>query len=378
MKACRTLVGHFSHSSQAAKKLKEKQADLQRQLGVLQDVSTRWWSTYTMTERLMFLKIYFDLMEREGSLSCNLTESQWVITGLVRDVLKPFMLAQKVLEGEKYVTLSFVPGIVHGIRNGLVNIENNPEIPESVKSLSLKMLDDFVKRWGSGDDNTVFTENETEGYQRRLKGFSKLTMMAAACDPRTKMLRGIPETDRGLLWNYIRDKMLEIAHGDESAPVTSSGVLHQYIACENSEPDYYDVLMEDVQFDVDRDILPDISLEDKVTAELAHYRALPVLPGKKTDAAGKIVHVNPLLWWRDQQEKLPIMSKLARRVLCIPATSAPSERVFSAAGLTIAHRRASLNAENAAALIFLHDSWSEIEKMEKESEASKKKNISNY
>jgi zinc finger BED domain-containing protein 1 (E3 SUMO-protein ligase ZBED1) len=373
MKACRTLVGHFSHSSQAAKKLKEKQADLQRQLGVLQDVSTRWWSTYTMTERLMFLKIYFDLMEREGSLSCNLTESQWVITGLVRDVLKPFMLAQKVLEGEKYVTLSFVPGIVHGIRNGLVNIENNPEIPESVKSLSLKMLDDFVKRWGSGDDNTVFTENETEGYQRRLKGFSKLTMMAAACDPRTKMLRGIPETDRGLLWNYIRDKMLEIANDDESAPVTSSGVLHQYITCENSEPDYYDVLMEDVQFDIDRDILPDISLEDKVTAELAHYRALPVLPGKKTDAAGKIVHVNPLLWWRDQQEKLPIMSKLARRVLCIPATSAPSERVFSAAGLTIAHRRASLNAENAAALIFLHDSWSEIEKMEKESEASKKK-----
>ena len=53
-----------------------------------------------------------------------------------------------------------------------------------------------------------------------------------------------------------------------------------------------------------------------------------------------------------------------RRVLCIPATSAPSERVFSAAGLTIANRRASLNAENAAALIFLHDSWGVVEKLE--------------
>lgn len=60
------------------------------------------------------------------------------------------------------------------------------------------------------------------------------------------------------------------------------------------------------------------------------------------------------------------MSKLARRVLCIPATSAPSERVFSAAGLTITNRRASLNAENAAALIFLHDSWSATEQMEKD------------
>jgi hypothetical protein len=335
MKACRTLVGHFSHSSQAAKKLKEKQADLQRQLGVLQDVSTRWWSTYTMTERLMFLKFYFDLMEREGSLSCNLTESQWVITGLVRDVLKPFMLAQKVLEGEKYVTLSFVPGIVHGIRGSqaaaiIVNLENPfnllwyPSVSFSVNTVLSSPLPHLLTK-----SSSIFNESDLT-----LSGISGLFSI---------LLRGIPETDRGLLWNYIRDKMLEIAHVDESAPVTSSGVLHQYIACENSEPDYYDVLMEDVQFDVDRDILPDISLEDKVTAELAHYRALPVLPGKKTDAAGKIVHVNPLLWWRDQQEKLPIMSKLARRVLCIPATSAPSERVFSAAGLTIAHRRASLN-----------------------------------
>lgn len=88
MKACRTLVGHFCHSSQAARKLKEKQAD---SLCPLTVVSTRWWSTYTMTERFLVLKVYFDLMEREGSPQCNLTEAQWGITSLVRDVSKPFM-----------------------------------------------------------------------------------------------------------------------------------------------------------------------------------------------------------------------------------------------------------------------------------------------
>ena len=48
---------------------------------------------------------------------------------------------------------------------------------------------------------------------------------------------------------------------------------------------------------------------------------------------------------------------MARRYLCVPATSAPSERLFSAAGLTIAKDRASLNPETADALIFLHDAW---------------------
>ena len=50
------------------------------------------------------------------------------------------------------------------------------------------------------------------------------------------------------------------------------------------------------------------------------------------------------------------------KILCIPATSAPVERLFSTAGLTIANDRARLLPDLAEDIIFLHDVWPVIDK----------------
>ena len=47
--------------------------------------------------------------------------------------------------------------------------------------------------------------------------------------------------------------------------------------------------------------------------------------------------------------------------LCIPASSAPSERVFSVAGLTVNKLRTSLLAENVNMLVTLHSNADLIE-----------------
>ena len=72
---------------------------------------------------------------------------------------------------------------------------------------------------------------------------------------------------------------------------------------------------------------------------------------------------NILLWWKQNENLYPHLDVLARRVLSIRATSAPSERIFSSAGLTIANDRASLLPELAGSLVFLRDAWKLVEEL---------------
>ena len=63
---------------------------------------------------------------------------------------------------------------------------------------------------------------------------------------------------------------------------------------------------------------------------------------------------NPLLWWKEKKAKFPTLALLAQSYLAIPATSTPSERLFSAAGNIVTKKRASLSAKHVDMLTFLH------------------------
>lgn len=44
----------------------------------------------------------------------------------------------------------------------------------------------------------------------------------------------------------------------------------------------------------------------------------------------------------------------AKKILCAPATSVPSERIFSKAGIVVSDRRSRLKAKNVNMLIFIN------------------------
>ncbi len=60
-------------------------------------------------------------------------------------------------------------------------------------------------------------------------------------------------------------------------------------------------------------------------------------------------------WWSQHEKAIPLLSRLARHVLSIPASSSSSERVFSTAGMTLEERRTSLKPSTVDAIIFLHN-----------------------
>ena len=64
--------------------------------------------------------------------------------------------------------------------------------------------------------------------------------------------------------------------------------------------------------------------------------------------------VNPLDWWKLNSVRYPRLATLARRYLCVPGTSVPSERIFSAANLTVNRLRTRLTPEHVDTLIFLN------------------------
>ena len=59
-------------------------------------------------------------------------------------------------------------------------------------------------------------------------------------------------------------------------------------------------------------------------------------------------------WWKVNERRFPRLANVARRYLCIPDTSVSSERVFSAAGLTVNRLRTRLTPDHVYMLIFLN------------------------
>lgn len=79
-----------------------------------------------------------------------------------------------------------------------------------------------------------------------------------------------------------------------------------------------------------------------IEAELSSY-----LLGQLADSES-----NPLTWWK-VHENSPVIGSLAKKYLCIPATSTASERVLSAGGNAVTCQRSLLKPATVNMLVFV-------------------------
>jgi zinc finger BED domain-containing protein 1 (E3 SUMO-protein ligase ZBED1) len=351
---------------------------------------------------LLYLKSWFATqVDGVPVFKSNLTDLQWATVKDVVVILAPFMLAQKYLEGEKYVTISAVPTIINCIRVKLQRQQQSNSNSRYAVQILKVLLESFNAQWGSGVPNTMFDEHLRFGKGQRHKGFRKVHMLAALLDPRYKELKGFGEEDKKKIYKLLFVEVMKVAIERDGVHLQATPVdlLDGVVLAEDRYEDMFVILdtnnvvvddYDDGGGDDDNDDDIDVGedcesdqcdegdneraengsdaesdagegLRAYVKQQIARYKAVPRLERIVKIAEGKVIHKDPLLWWKRNQSDFPELAELARRVLCVQATSAPCERLFSHAGLTIANDRARLSPANAESFIFLHDAWDAID-----------------
>ena len=72
-----------------------------------------------------------------------------------------------------------------------------------------------------------------------------------------------------------------------------------------------------------------------------------------------------LAWWKNHENEFPHLARCAKYILGIPASSATSERFFSAAGLTVSPLRASLQEDKVEEILQVRLNLLKVEDYEK-------------
>ena len=214
-----------SHSAlEVESLLARRQGGNGKVLKLLQDITTRWWSTFTMLERLMELKPTLQAMKLMEETSVELSPEMWEIIRLDSIVLKPFKAVQLMMEGEMYITLSIVPILVKGLRDGLreklsgmkEEVGADPEITASAREKVLETLDvmlaDFNSRCGDDESNQLTYQI---GHRNRPIGVHRFAVVAHVLDPRFKRLRIIHPDRKANVWKLLEEETVKLIEGKE-------------------------------------------------------------------------------------------------------------------------------------------------------------------
>ena len=394
MSKARKIIEYFNKSTQQNAKLLQFQKDSTlamysapglRPKKLLQDVITRWWSSYRMLKRLRFLKTPLIALHVAEEITCDmLSQEEWRVLEQIEICLAMMAQWQRILEGEKYPTGSLVVSAIFSIRAHFVDVIASAHTLESVKRLAKILLEDFDKRYhppdGAGNEGKVnFTPKPVTGVKNRYTGVHPYFFIAAYLDPRNKKaLKNMMVPDQyNALEQMILDHMVRVgvALASDNATKDNSG---EDRAEKNHQQEStrirdgiglaFERLYDDDDDDDDDDSGADsIAIENKIRircrAQLEAYKLVKQM--KMRDSEGNFN--DPLKYWAGIEHQSPELSQLAKEYLSIPATSAPSERVWSRAARVIRAKRARLDPEITARMMFaqensdvIHEYWNTL------------------
>lgn len=232
------------------------------------------------------------------------------------EALEPFELATTEMSSESQVTLSKMIPVINMLHRSLYGLSQR-KFPLAV------LLQSHLRKRFTQLEDTYFVAAST---------------ILNPCFKRLPFSEGATKKTETRLLSLIRDKQGERSDQILQTPGPSS------VSAAETEPPAKKSLWE--AFDVQADEHRQTSLpQASATVQLNRYFEMP-LAKRGVD--------NPLTWWSQHEKAFPELSQEAKKLLAIPATSVPSERLFSKAGELISSKRTCLGEKHVDKLLFLN------------------------
>lgn len=221
------------------------------------------------------------------------------------------------------------------------------------------------------DDRQVIREMKkiaTDDLAKRYLKIKPYLLRATGLDPRFKSLAFLSDNEKSAVYDDIlteayKLKPLKVVKEEPAAPEEAPPlpVLPELPGMEIKQepPPEKDPILEPVakkiKTETHETALHQMLGDVFVTKELKPKSDIELLKDELLtykDIASDL-STDPLMWWKSNSPTLPRLARLAKQVLCVPATSVPSERVFSTAGDIITAQRSQLASSTVDTLIFL-------------------------
>ncbi|KAM3875305.1 E3 SUMO-protein ligase ZBED1-like [Diretmus argenteus] len=321
------LVKHFSHSHPATVALKAKQAIMQLpQHRLIQSTKTRWNSVCDMFDRLV---------EQRWALSAVLSD---------RNVTKLQDARTLELQDDYWQIMTEILPVLATLKcvTTVMSLENDVSISNTYP-ITFSLLEKHLLR--AEDDSrrvTEFKAKVRESLRKRMQVDTENLMslpplIASMLDPRHKHLRCLPPVKR----ERANTHLLALARSVDLASISLETSAASASTSETEQPAAASSAM---LLLLGGDYHGQTHEEGEADSEVGRYLR-EVSPSLEN---------HPLHWWKANEERFPRLAILSKRYLAIPGTSVPSERVFSAAGLTVNRLRSRLTPDHVNMLIFLN------------------------
>ncbi|KAL1249031.1 hypothetical protein QQF64_022349 [Cirrhinus molitorella] len=309
---------------------------------------TRWNSTFRQIQAVTELG-HTALTEMCSFDFKNIviTTREWAQLRELCLILGPFAEATELTEGEKMITISMVVPTVLDLNTHLIQMDSSKSLCRPL----IRALQESLQQRFSGIFIALhMTEPEDHSFDAPFS--HEFYAQAAILDPQF-----------GMSWvdMDVRTSGNTVAIRRLREEVRKS--LTDSLIAEAEKADLENIhAREGSKAEPPQDSPPD----SKIPRLLAKYRTHKKKHSTPTEASivtqvmkylediqSSPAEVDPLMFWFHNKDKYPHLHALALKVLSVPASSAPVERVFSAGGLLMRPHRARLGPTMLSSLIFL-------------------------